>query len=200
MRSIRLTSHTSSKPSQTKTASAEPTDAQVKHLEFIQSVIARLATNSFLAKGWAITVAGALYGFAVSHLNPWIALLGVVPAVAFWWLDGYFLRAERLFRLLYDDARRPGTKVELFSMNVSPYQSDRHCSWRATIFSPTLRVFYGILLAIGLIIFTASIVQSTRPAHPARTTSARSSSVSSSHVFFGGHISPIPSSRHRGTR
>jgi hypothetical protein len=39
--------------------------AWLKHLEFIQAVITRLANDSFLRKGWALTVAGAFYGFAV---------------------------------------------------------------------------------------------------------------------------------------
>jgi hypothetical protein len=33
----------------------------LKHLEFVQAVITRLANNSFLMKGWALTVAGAFY-------------------------------------------------------------------------------------------------------------------------------------------
>ncbi len=64
----------------------------LKHLEFIQAVIARLAGNSFLIKGWALTVTGAFYGFAV-HGSDWrLAALGLLPALTFWGLDGYFLR------------------------------------------------------------------------------------------------------------
>lgn len=200
LRGLRHQSHTSSKNKQTTIPQLQPTDAQIKHLEFIQSVIARMATNSFLAKGWALTVAGALYGFAVNHLNLWIALLGLMPVIAFWWLDGYFLRTERLYRCLYDDARRPTTAVDLFSMNVSPYRAETYCSWRRSIFSLTLNVFYGLLLAAGLTILAVSIVHSVRPANPARTTSARSSSSLSFHALFGGQISPIPSPRQRGTR
>jgi predicted transposase YbfD/YdcC len=65
----------------------------------------KLATNSFLAKGGALTVGRAPYGFAVDNLNPWIALLGILPAVVFWWLDSFFLRTESLYRCLYEDAR-----------------------------------------------------------------------------------------------
>jgi hypothetical protein len=172
-------------------AAALPTDAQIKHLEFIQSVISRLATDSFLAKGWALTVSGALYGFAANHLNPWVALVGFMPVVAFWWLDAYFLRGERLYRCLYDDARKPDTSVELFSMNVGAYRGDRYSSWRNVIFSQTLRVFYGVLLIAGLIIFAASMIHQYRPAHAARTRSAISSSASSDHDSLGGQIFPI---------
>ncbi len=37
-------------------------DSHVKHLEMIQSVVARLGNNAFLIKGWAITVAAAFVG------------------------------------------------------------------------------------------------------------------------------------------
>jgi hypothetical protein len=179
---------------------AEPTEAQIKHLEFIQSVITRLATNSFLAKGWALTVAGALYGFSVSHLNPWIALIGIAPAVAFWWLDAYFLRAERLFRCLYDEARKPGSSVEIFSMNISEYHKDSYCTWRKVMLSPTLRIFYGTILILGLIIFAVSIIHQSIPAHATRTEAAVSSSRVSGHErTTAGQISPIASSCQRGT-
>jgi hypothetical protein len=36
-------------------------DITIKHLEFIQGVIGRLATDSFLMKGWAVTVGGAFW-------------------------------------------------------------------------------------------------------------------------------------------
>jgi hypothetical protein len=38
---------------------------RLKHMEFIQAVVGRLASNSFFVKGWAITVAGAFIGFAL---------------------------------------------------------------------------------------------------------------------------------------
>lgn len=175
-------------------------EGYIKHLEFIQLVIARLANNSFLTKGWAVTVSGALYGFAVSHLNPWIALVGLVPVLAFWWLDSYFLRAERLFRCLYDDVRKPSTTVEPFSMSVGPYLKNQYSAWRKVIFSPTLRVFYLSLFAIGLIIFISSLAHQTATPHAARTSSAVPSSTSSGQGSSGGQISPIRSPRQRGTR
>jgi hypothetical protein len=166
-------------------------DARIKHLEFIQSVISRLATNSFLAKGWALTVAGAFDGFAVNHLNPWIALVGLMPVIVFWLLDTYFLRVERLFRCLYEDARKPDTSVELFSMDYAPYRDAKRVPRRKVVFSQTLMLFYGVLLVVGLAIFAASIVHNGRTAHAARTASAISSSASPRQGFFGGQISPI---------
>src|SRR5215217_1614499 len=69
-------------------------DSQIKHLEFIQAVINRLANNSFFMKGWALTVAGLIFGFAAEQRSWGIAAAGLLPVVAFWGLDAFFLRQE----------------------------------------------------------------------------------------------------------
>ena len=91
----------------------------LKHLEFIQAVITRLANDSFLMKGWALTVAGAFYGFAVKGTSWQVAAIGLMPVLVFWGLDAYFLRQERLFRGLYDQVRQRNPAVEPFSMNAA---------------------------------------------------------------------------------
>jgi hypothetical protein len=72
----------------------------------------------------------------------------VVPIVGFWMLDSYYLRQERLFRALYEDARKPDPAVELFSMNVSPYRGA--IKWRVVVISHTMVNFYGLLTVVNL--------------------------------------------------
>jgi hypothetical protein len=79
---------------------------QVKHLEMIQAVVARLGNNAFLIKGWAITVAGAFLAFAVNRTRWELAIAALAPTVLFWLLDASFLRNERLFRDLFDRVRQ----------------------------------------------------------------------------------------------
>jgi hypothetical protein len=81
-------------------------DKQVKHLEMIQAVVARLAGHGFLIKSWAITVAGAFIGFAVDRHQWGLALVALAPTLLFWLLDASFLRNERLFRDLFDRVRQ----------------------------------------------------------------------------------------------
>src|ERR1700692_1358985 len=74
---------------------------KLKHLEFIQAVIARMATNSFLFKGWAITIAAALSAFAAVDQKKPLLAIALISTVMFWGLDGYYLWLERCFRILY---------------------------------------------------------------------------------------------------
>ena len=78
-------------------------DETIKHLEFIQVVITRMNTNSFLIKGWMVTIAAAVLALFASTLNRSFVLCGLPPTVLFWCLDAYYLTQERRFRGLYND-------------------------------------------------------------------------------------------------
>jgi hypothetical protein len=102
-------------------------------------------------KGWALTVAGALYGFAAKQTSWPVAAVGLMPVLVFWGLDAYFLRQERLFRGLYDQVRQPNPAVEPFSMNAAAHAAGVP-SWRRTLLSRTLAPFYGLMFLVGIIL------------------------------------------------
>lgn len=127
---------------------------QRKHLEFIQAVIARLASSSNATKGWALTVAAVAFGFSATKAVPVVAGLGLVVVIFFGLLDSHYLREERLFRYLYDEARRG--KVVVYSMNKNEYSSE--CQPRSVIRSWSVLGFYGPLMLVGLGALTWSVL------------------------------------------
>jgi len=78
-------------------------EPNIKHLEFIQSVITRMNTNSFHIKGWTITIVAALLAIFSSTKNELFILVSLLPVIIFWFLDTYYLTQERKFRGLYND-------------------------------------------------------------------------------------------------
>ena len=128
---------------------------QLKHLEFIQTIIARLGNNSFLIKGWALTLATGLFAVSAGRLSWRLAIIGLVPLLCFWYLDAFFLRQERLFRYLYDDVRRPQSTVETMSMDLRPYLA--LAPWPDVTVSRTLLLFYGPLVGIDLTLVAVSL-------------------------------------------
>lgn len=148
-------------------------EERVKHLEMIQAVIARLASNSFLVKGWSITVAGAFSGFALTTREEWLAAVGILSLIFFWAMDTHFLRSERLFRALYEQVRSTDEELRPFFMgatsrafvsrtrSLNSRPSTNAGSWRHTATSPTLVFFYGGLMAAsGLVAAIASSLPS----------------------------------------
>lgn len=144
-----------------------------KHMDYVQAIIARLANNSFVMKGWALTLTSALLGFAATRGDALLAFLALVAVLAFWLLDAYFLRQERAFRLMFADVA--AKKVAGFSLNPAPYA--KQVKWWPTLRSVSLGVFYGALLilslALAIILLTAVIpIVPSSPAEPSPSVSA----------------------------
>jgi len=126
-------------------------ESKLKHLEFIQGVINRMAGNSFFLKGWAITLIAALFALSAKDTNPKYIYIAYFPVIIFWILDGYFLSQERLFRDLYNEVRRLKNDDINFSMDTSKYKKNKRNGWLSSIFSTTLRLFYPTLIILMLI-------------------------------------------------
>ncbi len=129
---------------------------KIKRLEFLQNVIARLNSNSFQIKSWAITIVAALLALYVdSDSNTFYILIAIFPTILFWGSDAYCLRQERLFRCLYNDVAEI-TNIENrvtiipFEMSIKKYTKGDCQYWRCFL-SATIIGFYG-LICIGLLI------------------------------------------------
>jgi len=121
-----------------------------KQLEFIQGIINRMGGNSFALKGLAVTLVTAIIGISLSsNASPRLFFLALLPAIAFWALDAYYLRQERLFRELYKAAIK--SKRNSYSLDIAPYKENVD-SLSRVMFSRTLFIFYGVLIAATIII------------------------------------------------
>lgn len=119
------------------------------HLEMLQGVINRMGSNSFVLKGWSVTLVAALLALAAERADPLLVAVALLPALMFWGLDGYFLAQERLFRGIYERAVDPKRNVDDYDLNPGP--CDRRCWWKST-WSPTLRWFHGIVVLVVILV------------------------------------------------
>ena len=118
---------------------------QRQHLAFIQDVITRMNSNSFSLKGLMITIVAALGAFFVGNYDQSTAIIylgiAILLVVIFWFLDSYYLKMERQYRKLYDDAVEG--KADLYKMNADDYEVC-YCS---ILFSKTIWPLYIPVLA-----------------------------------------------------
>lgn len=119
-------------------------DNKVKHLEFIQGVVNRLSTNSFLLKGWSVVLIAALFALSAKDASYEYLFLAYIPLIAFWGLDGFFLWQERVYRKLYDHVRKIDNAEIDFCMDTRKV-SDDVSGWLNAVFSKTLLIFHGVL-------------------------------------------------------
>ena len=131
-------------------------DQKLKHLEFIQNAITKMGNNSFLIKGWLVTIISALYALAAKDANFNYVIITYIAIPVFWLMDAYFLSQERRYRALYDNVR---TKTEIqidFSMDTKIYNTDKN-TIQNTFFSISIFPLYFMMLIITL--YTMFIVK-----------------------------------------
>ena len=129
------------------------TEKVVKHLEMAQAVINRLGSNSFLLKGWSMTIIVTAMVLIARHdiQHPCLSLSLIIPILGFWTLDGYFLWQERLFRKIYDEIRRQSDTD--FKMDVMKHKNKPKCSRASAMFSDTLVIFYLAEVVLTIFVF-----------------------------------------------
>lgn len=127
------------------------TEIKLKHLDFIQAVITRMNHCSFLLKGWSVTLVSALFAFAAKDVDSRFVLIAYFPAIAFWILDGFFLDQEKRYRKLYEMVIVDDDRVSELEMNTANVEGIDG-SWGKAMFSKTLRIFHGVVLAMILLV------------------------------------------------
>ena len=126
-----------------------------KEIDLIQACIKRMASNSFLIKGWALSIfAGVTAITKGENFNDgWLLIFTtIVPFLCFWYLDAYFLQTEREFRRMYNERLEKRKKEDysnLYELNPNIYEVES--IWRVML-SRTLMFFYYIPL-VGIILF-----------------------------------------------
>lgn len=137
-------------------------EQNIKHIEFIQSNIARMNQNSFQMKGWAITILSALLAIFAASIdnktgsgNVGFIFVAIVPTFIFWLLDSYYLQQERKFRGIYNDIAHlteesKRINIREFEMPLNRYNDSGYC-FLSVMWSKAEFPLYFVLI-IGLVI------------------------------------------------
>ncbi len=122
-------------------------EIKIAHLGFIQGVINRMGNNSFLVKGWFVTLMTAVFALTEKP-NACFVYLAILPLVLFWWLDAFLLHQEKLYRKLYEKVVMD-EKLDIFTMKADKYKKEADCFFKV-FFSKTLIGFYGGAVLISI--------------------------------------------------
>lgn len=139
-----------------------------KEIDLIQSCIARMAQNSFMVKGWLITILAVVFALLPERVNlRFLCLLGFIIILCFWYLDGFFLKMEKLYRWKYEwvISQRLINAEHVFDLN--PYNKNMWLpnadnkektepSIARVMFSKTLLSLYCPLFALVVFMFINS--------------------------------------------
>lgn len=129
--------------------------AKIKHLEFIQNTITRMNTNSFILKGWCITLVSGVIALSIDKDNPMILFTGLPISIIFWFLDSYYLWLEKIFRIHY--SKEVEKKETDFNLNIENFKTE--VSFLDVFGSISIAILY--FFQLGLLVGTYIILIST---------------------------------------
>lgn len=118
-------------------------EQKMKNLELIQGVINRMANNSFLLKGWVVTLVVGILALASKDTDKQYFWIAYIPILMFWFLDAYYLQQERLYRSLYEKVRKTKNKDIDFSLKATTKEfKNSKNNYFTVLFSFTEILFY----------------------------------------------------------
>jgi hypothetical protein len=127
-----------------------------KEIDLIQGVINRMANNSFLLKGWIVSLIAVIIALTKDSITttPYLSAILLLPVVAFWYLDAFFQHTEKCYRKLYEwvITNRSKTTEYAYDLKYTRFRKDVNTIFQI-MFSKTLLVFYGSI-AVVLIVLT----------------------------------------------
>jgi len=118
-----------------------------EHLQMIQAIIDRMGRNSFLLKGWTVTLVAALIGLAAAGSNADLALIAAVVSLVFGLLDAYYLAVERNYRALYNSVIAGDAEIPAWSLTAA---SVTRAGFLDAFFSPTILPLHGSAAACAV--------------------------------------------------
>jgi len=118
-----------------------------KHLDLIQAIITRLSNNSFLIKGWCITLMVGLFALYAKNSESKYIFICLYPTILFWIIDSYYLSLEKTYRSLYNNVRIK--KEESIDFNLSmDIQEIKKYNWYQVMFTELNTIFYFFIILI----------------------------------------------------
>lgn len=129
-------------------------ETKIKYLEMIQQVISRMSNNSFLLKGWAITIIAGIFSLNHDNMLLMFYLLIYFIILIFWFLDSYYLQLERKYRHLYNKVLEEN--IINFKLDIEPSNVEEKTYFWQVFMSKTELGFYFLLVITISIVFILS--------------------------------------------
>lgn len=126
-----------------------------KEIDLIQGCINRMANNSFLLKGWLVSILAVVLALSLDELNKFIiAITVIMVTISFWYLDAFFLRTEKMYRKMYEWVLKKRKEGEAdFQYDLNPHRFDGQVeNIIKVMFSNTLIWFYGMILFLIVVV------------------------------------------------
>lgn len=131
-------------------------EKKIKHIEMIETIIERMAKNSFQLKSWSMTLIALVGAVSARGSDKRFILLAFIPIVGFWILDSFYLQQERKYKLLYKNViERVENQIDFnldTDMATGTTEDMKRLCFCRCLFSISELCFYPVIAAALIIL------------------------------------------------
>lgn len=138
-------------------------DEMHKEIDLLQSCIDRMAKNSFMIKGWFVSIYAVILALLPEKVDVMLlCVVLIVVNILFWYLDGVYLRDEKIYRRIYQwvvEARKQNDRELMYQLELNLYKNKIGTmdSVGKIMLSKSLFIFYAIPLAVLLVVMGINV-------------------------------------------
>ena len=135
-------------------------EKKIAHLEMIQGVINRMASNSFALKGWTVTLVAGIFVLSSKNVNEVFFLVAYLPTICFWFLDSFYLLQERLYRSLYGKVRTLEEVQIDFDMNASKdeFRNEKNTFISCLISRTEIGFYIPLAVVVSIVVLISLLI------------------------------------------
>ena len=117
-----------------------------------------MAKNSFMIKGWFVSIYAVILALLPEKVDVMLlCVVLIVVNILFWYLDGVYLRDEKIYRRIYQwvvEARKQNDRELMYQLELNLYKNKIGTmdSVGKIMLSKSLFIFYAIPLAVLLVV------------------------------------------------
>ncbi|MEI5682340.1 MULTISPECIES: hypothetical protein [unclassified Mesorhizobium] len=125
-------------------------EEKIAHLQMIQGVVGRMASDIQTLKNLAITITAAIIALAqpTGSIKLVTALAGMVLLAIFWYLSAHYLHIEKAYRYIYDEVRKGKEEIEPFTMAWRNFAQKVDSPWKLSLSITLLLPYLGIIIVL----------------------------------------------------
>lgn len=96
-----------------------------KEIDLVQSCINRMAQNSFIVKGWLVSLITVVLVLLPENFDiRGLCIIGFFITLCFWYLDAFFLKMENLYKLKYEWIIKNRLGSNMYCYDLNPYNQN----------------------------------------------------------------------------
>lgn len=132
---------------------------KIAYLQLLQEPISRMSSTASIFKGFSAAILAGLASASFTGISQWALLIGLIPIVAFLFMDVYYLSLERKLKYRYRMVVENNACID-FSINTKLTKEEKKSAKSCPllcVLSYSIWMFYAPTIGCAVVLFVLKV-------------------------------------------